>query len=67
EQKDAKGNVVSKNIVGSPDIKRKGVVGYKIDKIFTDHSGKNIVFVVEKTIADSTGFSIRYMVETVHL
>ncbi|WP_191017838.1 DUF2259 domain-containing protein [Treponema zioleckii] len=67
ERKDEDGNVLSKNIVGSPDIKRKGVSGYKVERIFSDKTGKNLVFVIEKTIEDSTGTSIRYMVETIRL
>ena len=51
--------------VGSPDIKRKGVCGYKIVRIFRDAARSSLIFVVEKTVEDSTGSSIRYMVETV--
>lgn len=61
------GDVLSRNIVGNPGIKRKGVTGYKIDRIFSDASGRNLVFVIEKTVADATGISIRYMVETIRL
>lgn len=53
--------------VGSPDIKRKGVCGYKIVRIFRDAAKSSLIFVVEKTVEDSTGSSIRYMVETVKL
>lgn len=67
ERKDAEGNVISRNIVGSPDIKRKKVTDYRIDRIFSDKSGKNLVFVVEKTLSDVNGASIRYMVETIRL
>ena len=61
------GEVLSRNIVGNPGTKRKGVTGYKIDKIFSDKSGRSFVFVIEKTVIDATGTSIRYMVETIHL
>lgn len=64
---DENGKVISRNIVGSPDIKRKSVTGYQINKIFSDESGRNLVFIVEKTMADKSGTSIRYMVETIHL
>ena len=37
--------VLSRNTVGNPGTKRKGVTGYKIDKIFSDRSGRNLVFV----------------------
>lgn len=67
EKKDGEGNVLSRHTVGSPDIKRKNVLGYRIDRIFTDKSGKNLVFVVEKTLSDVNGTSIRYMVETISL
>lgn len=53
--------------VGSPDIKRAGVTGYKIVRIFRNAQRNALVFVVEKTVEDQTGTSIRYMVETVKL
>lgn len=58
------GEVISSWKVGSPDIKRKGITSYQIDRIFTDKSGKNLVFIIQKTLEDSKGTSIRYMVET---
>ncbi len=67
EKQDENGHVISRNVVGSPDIKRKNVVEYTIDRIFSDKSGRNLVFVVEKKLSDSTGISIRYMVETIRL
>ncbi|MBR1405213.1 MAG: DUF2259 domain-containing protein [Treponema sp.] len=67
EKQDEAGTVISRNIVGSPDVKRKNVLGYRVDKIFSDKSGRNIVFVIEKTLSDVNGTSIRYMVETVRL
>ncbi len=67
EKKDGDGNVISRNIVGSPDIKRKKVTDYRIDRIFSDNSGRNLVFVIEKTLSDVNGSSIRYMVETIRL
>ncbi len=67
EKQDENGNVLSRNIVGNPDIKRKGVTGYMINRIFTDKSGRNLVFVVEKEIENETGVCIRYMVETIRL
>ncbi len=67
ERQDGEGNLISRNIVGSPDIKRKLVTDYRIDRIFTDKSGRNIVFVIEKTVSDVNGSSIRYMVETIRL
>jgi len=67
EKKNGDGDVISRNIVGSPDIKRKKVTDYRIDRIFSDKSGRNLVFVVEKTLSDVNGSSIRYMVETIRL
>ncbi len=67
EKKDSNGHVISRNVVGNPQIKRKGVMDYEINRIMTDASGRNLVFVIEKTLQDDTGPSIRYMVETVRL
>lgn len=67
EKHDEAGNVISRNIVGNPDIRRKGVTDYTINRIFTDKSGRNLVFVVEKQIEDETGTCIRYMVETIRM
>lgn len=67
EKQDEKGRVISRNVVGSPDIKRKNVIEYTIDRVFSDKSGRNLVFVVEKKVSDVNGISIRYMVETIRL
>lgn len=67
EKTEKNGNILSRHIVGSPDIKRKGVSDYTINRIFSDKSGKNLIFVVEKTVQDSTGTSIRYMVEAISI
>lgn len=67
EKQDSNGKVLSRNVIGSPDIKRKGVIGYAINRIFSTADGRNIVFVIEKTLEDSTGTSVRYMVETIRL
>ena len=64
EKQDANGNIISRKKIGSPDIKRKGIIEYKIERIFCDKSGKSLVFIIEKTLEDDTGISIRYMVET---
>lgn len=63
-RKDENGDVLSTIKVGTPDFKRKRISSYKIDKIFTDASGKSLVFIVQKKLEDNTGTSIRYMVET---
>ena len=63
EKMDSDGNVLDARKIGTPDLKRKGVSNYRIDRIFTDSCGKSLIFIVEKTVIDDTGKSIRYMVE----
>ncbi|HHU36266.1 MAG TPA: DUF2259 domain-containing protein [Treponema sp.] len=53
--------------IGLPGFKRKGVSDYRIRRILTNESGNSLVFVVEKTVSDRNGDSIRYMVETLTL
>ena len=65
EKADENGHTLSRNIVGSPSIKRQGVVDYKVDRIFSDRSNRSLIFVIEKTHEDAAGTSIRYMVEAV--
>ena len=60
-------NILFQKKVGTPDYKRSGISGYRITRIFSDQSGKNLVFVIEKFQEDETGTSIRYMVETLSL
>lgn len=67
EKRNSKGEVLLSKKVGTPDFKRDGISAYRIARIFSDKSGKNLVFVVEKLLEDDTGTSIRYMVETVSL
>ena len=67
EKKSQDGTLITRNVVGNPDIKRKGVTNYTINRIFTSPQGNGLVFVVEKTVEDTTGTSIRYMVETTAL
>jgi predicted secreted protein len=64
EERDPRGSLRRQYHVGNPQIVRQGVRGYSITRVYTDESGQSLVFVVEKTIQDSTGTSIRYMVET---
>lgn len=64
EKKDNDGNLLFKKVVGNPDIKRKGISSYKINRIYTDKNAKGLVFIIEKTLEDDKGTSIRYMVET---
>lgn len=61
--KNGEGKTLRSYQIGSPDIERKGVTSYKIERIFCDKSEQNLIFVIEKMIEDDTGTSIRYMVE----
>lgn len=64
EKLGAMGAVTSSQVIGSPNIVRKGVASYKIARIACDPTRTSLVFVVEKTMEDETGVLIRYMVET---
>lgn len=64
EKKNANGKQLAKFVAGSPDVKRKGVSGYAIDKIMCDDAGKRFVVVVEKLSEENAAPSVRYMVET---
>ena len=64
QKKDDAGKILSSWRVGNPGIKRKRVSSYEIERIFTDSSKRSLVFIVQKTLEDNTGTSIRYMVET---
>ena len=63
EKRDAEGQLLLSRKIGSPNITRKGITNYKIERIFCDKSGKNLIFVIEKMMEDDTGTSIRYMIE----
>lgn len=67
EQQNNEGDVLKRILVGNPQKKRDGVVGYELCRVLRDVSGKNFVFVIQKKVADSTGVNIRYMVETVNI
>ncbi len=67
EKQDENGTVLAVQEIGTPSIVRKGVKSYKIERIVCDESGKNIVFIVEKTMEDKTGINIRFMIETATL
>ena len=67
EKFDSDGYVISSQRVGSPDIVRKGVTNYKIERIFCDESGTSLIFVIEKHLEDDAGLSVRYMVEAVKI
>lgn len=67
EKKDSNDIVISSYIIGTPELKRKGVLDYTIERVFVDESGKNLIIVVEKKVYDERGISIRYMVEAAQL
>lgn len=67
EKKDKDGNVITSKKVGSPDIVRKGICDYKIERIMCDESEQKFIFIVEKILEDETGISIRYMVEAAEI
>ncbi len=53
--------------VGLPGYERPGVKDYLVRRVLTDDTGKSVVFVIEKTVYDRKGDSVRYMVETLRL
>ena len=67
EKLDANGVVSGSQVIGNPDIKRTGVIDYKIEKIIASPNRDTFIFIVEKTIATSKGTSVRYMVETLEI
>ncbi len=67
EKHDEVGSLIGKQVIGNPDIKRRGVVGYSIEKIMKSPDGESFIFIVEKTVATSSGNSVRYMVETLEV
>ena len=67
EKQDSNGRVLAAQKVGTPSIIRKGVKAYKIERIVCDSEGRNLVFIVEKTIEDKTGINIRFMIEACEL
>ena len=52
---------------GSPAVRRKSVKDYSLKKIFLTPDEKNMVLVVEMTIAEKDSVSVRYMVESLKL
>ena len=66
-KKDSDGNVLASQKIGNPQIERKGVLSYKIERILCSTDGSSIVFNIEKTCEDKTGVNIRFMVEAAKL
>jgi len=60
----AKDGSVVRKTVGLPGYERSGVKDYLVRRILSDDSGKSVVFVIEKTVYDRKGDSVRFMVET---
>lgn len=67
QMEDGDGKVLKSWKIGTPDFERKGISSYQIERIFTDNAKKSMIFVIQKTLEDDSGTSIRYMVETVKL
>lgn len=53
--------------VGLPELKREGVIRYRIRQIMATPDNKALIFVVEKDELDSQGVNIRYMIESLML
>ena len=66
-KKDSDGNVLASQKIGNPQIERKGVLSYKIERILCSNDGSSIVFNIGKTCEDKTGVNIRFMVEAAKL
>ena len=66
-KKDSDGNLLASQKIGNPQIERKGVLSYKIERILCSNDGSSIVFNIEKTCEDKTGVNIRFMVEAAKL
>ena len=65
EKRDGSGKLLNKFVAGSPDVKRRGISGYAIEKIMCDKTAKKFVIVIEKiSEEESAAPSVRYMVET---
>ena len=65
EKKDGNGKLLNKIVAGSPDVKRRGISGYAIEKIVCDKTATKFVIIVEKTSEEENAApSVRYMVET---
>jgi predicted secreted protein len=52
---------------GNPALKRPGVKAYHIKQIILAPDGSSLVFLVQKEEQDTTGYNIRYMIETVRV
>ncbi len=67
QMEDGEGRVIKSWKLGNPDYERKGISSYQIERIFTDKTKTSLVLVIQKTLEDDSGTSIRYMVETLKL
>jgi predicted secreted protein len=52
---------------GNPALKRAGVKAYHIKQIILAPDGTSLVFLIQKEEQDTTGYNIRYMIETVRV
>lgn len=67
EKKNKSGDILEKIVVGNPDVKRKMISNYAIEKIFCTKDAKSFVILVEKISEENGVPTIRYMVETFKL
>lgn len=67
EMKNRDGTVLKRMLAGNPQIKRRGVTGYRINRVLSDGTGKNLIFVIEKKTEKSNKEEVQYMVETLSL
>nr|AGS52641.1 hypothetical protein [uncultured bacterium contig00043] len=56
-----------KYTVGTPQLKRPGIVSYNIKRVIIDGGGESLIFVIEMKRVTDTGYDIRYMVEAQRL
>lgn len=63
----AKDGTSVRKTVGLPGYERSGVKDYLVRRVICDDAGKSVVFVIEKTVYDRKGDSVRFMVETLRL
>ena len=67
EKKNKAGDILEKIVVGNPDVKRKMISNYAIERIFCTKDAKSFVILVEKISEENGVPTIRYMVETFKL
>ena len=64
EKLDKDGKVLDKVVAGTPDVKRKQISSYSIEKILCSPNAESFIIIVEKRSEENGVPTIRYMVET---